>query len=222
MVFVREGRKGNVLEMLEFSCPYGYISHERNSMKKAYEGKIDKYTPLAEDIAARDIKVKIRAIIVSSMGAVHPKSLQALQEVLKCNKTELRKLGERMSEEAIRGSMDIWRETMKGRAAEGTVENVEAEVMEMERLVAEEPNEEGRENDDDDEVDEVDAREEFDGIEEEEEEGVECEAGGTGMEGMEELERMARELKELYPVRTGRTNEEEDEGFIMKQMTNRI
>jgi hypothetical protein len=32
MVFEREGRAGRAMEILEFSCPYGYVSHERDTL----------------------------------------------------------------------------------------------------------------------------------------------------------------------------------------------
>jgi hypothetical protein len=62
MIFKRQGDAGEEInEMLEFSCPYGYISQERNTMKK-------KYAHLAtESRQENGLQVKVGAIIVSSI-----------------------------------------------------------------------------------------------------------------------------------------------------------
>jgi hypothetical protein len=48
------------------------------------------------------------AMIVSSMGAVYLQSLKDLQKILRCSDQEMRKLGRKMSETVIAGSMEIW------------------------------------------------------------------------------------------------------------------
>jgi hypothetical protein len=37
MVFEREGRAGRAMEILEFSCPYGYMSRERHTLATVHE-----------------------------------------------------------------------------------------------------------------------------------------------------------------------------------------
>jgi hypothetical protein len=96
-------------EIIEFSCPYGYISQRRDSLKHAYKEKKRKYAELAKELKTqRGENVRVTAVIVSSMGAVYLPSLKDLQKVLKCSDEELRQLGRKMSETVIAGSMEIW------------------------------------------------------------------------------------------------------------------
>jgi hypothetical protein len=77
----RQGRRdeANVLEMLEFSCSYGCISHERDSLERVYEEKQRKYAERAEELMRpRRGRVQVTAVIVSSMGAVYGPSLKDL------------------------------------------------------------------------------------------------------------------------------------------------
>jgi hypothetical protein len=69
MIFKRRGDAGEEInEMLEFSCLYGYISQERDTMKESYEGKKKKYAQLAtESRQVNGLQVKVGAIIVSSI-----------------------------------------------------------------------------------------------------------------------------------------------------------
>jgi hypothetical protein len=70
----------------------------------------------------------------ASMGAAHLPSLKGLQIILKCNDQELRKLGIRMSEAAIHGSMEIWQRHAR-QAERGTQKEVnellDAEIHNM-------------------------------------------------------------------------------------------
>jgi hypothetical protein len=47
------------------------------------------------------------------MGAVYEKSLKDLEQVLRCRDQEIRKLGYRMSETVILGSLEIWRQNAR-------------------------------------------------------------------------------------------------------------
>jgi hypothetical protein len=142
MVFQRQPRESReeerqVTEILEFSCPYGYISRGLNTLERVYEQKRRKYAELAQELKRlRNEQVHVTAVIVSSMGAVYLPSLRGLQIILKCNDRELRKLGRRMSEAAIMGSMEIWRQYVR-RVERGTQEGgnemVEAEIDDMNR-----------------------------------------------------------------------------------------
>jgi hypothetical protein len=73
------------IEILEFSCPYGYVSHGRNTLEKEYEEKKRKYTELARNLKrlGRE-EVRVTSVIVSSMGAVDDQSLKDPQKVLGC------------------------------------------------------------------------------------------------------------------------------------------
>jgi hypothetical protein len=70
------------------------------------------------------------------MGAVYMPSMKDLQKVLKCNDRELKKLGRRMSETVIVGSMEIWRQTTRNIGA-GTNEEMNR-LIEEEAILAEE------------------------------------------------------------------------------------
>jgi hypothetical protein len=54
MVCEREGRGGRTLEILEFSCQYGYVSHEGEALATASEQKKAKYLQL---LRPRDVKL---------------------------------------------------------------------------------------------------------------------------------------------------------------------
>jgi hypothetical protein len=75
-----------VMEILGFSCPYGYISHGRDSLERTYEEKKRKYAELKN---LRREQVRVTAVIVSSMGARYGPSLTDLQKVLRCNDKEM-------------------------------------------------------------------------------------------------------------------------------------
>jgi hypothetical protein len=116
MFFVRQTREGPVLEIIEFSCPYGYICPERDVMQAIHEQKTRKYERLVTELKAlRQGSVNLTAVIISSMGAVYPRSLRDLQMILGCNDRETRKLGKRMSDAALAGSMRIWFDVMRNR-----------------------------------------------------------------------------------------------------------
>jgi hypothetical protein len=48
-------------------------------------------------------------MIISSLGAVYARSLEAMRSLLLCNDKEIKKIGRRLSEAIIMGSMEIWR-----------------------------------------------------------------------------------------------------------------
>jgi hypothetical protein len=116
MVFERNTGKGDVTEILEFSCPYGHMSHDQDTLGAVYTHKTAKHQQLANEVGAlKHQPVRITAVVVSSMGAVDAPSLRGLEKVLGCNKRDLRILGRRMSEAAIWGSMRIWRQVVQSR-----------------------------------------------------------------------------------------------------------
>jgi hypothetical protein len=115
---VREGSEGedhrNIIEIVEISCPYGYIAHNQDTLKKTYETKKTKYAELARTLRTQQHKeVRVTAVIVSSMGAVYGPSIKDLQKVLRCNDQEMKKLARKMSETVILGSMEIWRDNVR-------------------------------------------------------------------------------------------------------------
>jgi hypothetical protein len=132
------------MEILEFSCPYGYVSHGRNTLERVYEEKRNKYMELARNLKKiRGGQVRVTAIIVSSLGAVYERSLKDLQMVLGCTDKEIGKLGRKMSEAAILGSMEIWRQNAReirggtmqevDTLIEEEVEQLDQEALESER-----------------------------------------------------------------------------------------
>jgi hypothetical protein len=137
----RETDDTKMMEIIEFSCPYGYIAHGRNKLEQVYEEKQRKYEELRNEISRlREEHVRVTVVIVSSMGAVHKPSLKDLQKVLKCNDRELQKLGQQMSESVILGSMEIWRQNARQRVTERE-EGIEEGAMpdEGERMIQREP-----------------------------------------------------------------------------------
>jgi hypothetical protein len=73
-----------------------------------------KYEELARVLRTeRQEKVRVTAVIVSSMGAVYEPSMKDLQKVLRCNDQEMKTLARHMSEIVILGSMEIWRSNVK-------------------------------------------------------------------------------------------------------------
>jgi hypothetical protein len=110
----REGNR-EITEIIEFSCPYGYHTREGDKLELVFEQKHRKYAQLAREISeATHQRVRVTVVIVSSLGAIYLPSLKELHKVLKCGDTDLRRLGRKMSEAVIRGSMEIWREYAKG------------------------------------------------------------------------------------------------------------
>jgi hypothetical protein len=108
------------MELIEFTCPYGYIKQpdehgiRKNSMQLAFNKKHTKYAQLAEEIRAKaGIPTRVTVIVVSSLGAVYRESLKELGLLLGCTKQVLRKLGKKMSHIVINGSMQLWREYAK-------------------------------------------------------------------------------------------------------------
>jgi hypothetical protein len=145
MVFEREGRAGRVMEILKFSCPYGYVSHERDTLATVCEQKKAKYSDLASALRKlRQQPVNVTAIIVSSMGAVSSQLLKELRKILGYSSREMQKLGKRMSDAAITGSFKIWRKCAQ-RTERGPIgEGEEGVIIEQERREAMEAGENER------------------------------------------------------------------------------
>jgi hypothetical protein len=109
-VFTRRENQREVIEIIEFSCSYGYMTQGENALKRVFEQKQRKYRQLAQELSnLRHERVRVTAVIVSSLGAVYMQSLKDLHTVSRCDDRQLKKLGWRMSEAVIRGSMEIWR-----------------------------------------------------------------------------------------------------------------
>jgi hypothetical protein len=116
MGFERQTRRGKVLEILEFSCPYGYSSHDEDTLRTVYTRQTEKYQELARELRRiRHQPVNVTAMIVSSMGAVYGPSLKLLGTILGCSDREIRRLGQRMSDPVTMGSLKMWHETMRNR-----------------------------------------------------------------------------------------------------------
>jgi hypothetical protein len=111
LVFRRRENQREVIEIIEFSCPYGDMTQRENAMKRVFEQKQRKDRQLAQELSKlRHEGVRVTAVIVSSLGAVYIQSLKDFHTVLRCDDRQLKKLGRRMSEAVIRGSMEIWRQ----------------------------------------------------------------------------------------------------------------
>jgi hypothetical protein len=134
--FVRKSGNITYTELIDISCPYGRMIYGDSSLENAYGAKISKYSRLADELRQkRQFYTNITPIIVSSLGAVYPKSLTALQTMLKCSDKDIHVIGQRMSEAAIAGSFDVWRRYMEGRPHPGDTE--EGRVLDLERAISE-------------------------------------------------------------------------------------
>jgi hypothetical protein len=91
------------------SCPYGRISYGTNMMEKVCLGNKEKYGISAQETSnIREMHVNIFPIIISPLGAVHARSLEALQNVKLCDDKAMKKIENPLSEAAIARSMEIW------------------------------------------------------------------------------------------------------------------
>jgi hypothetical protein len=97
------------IEILEFSCPYGRIAHERDTLEFPYHQKKTKSAEFAKAISEIEQKeVRVTAVRISSMGEMYEPSLNDLQQVLKWSDHEIRKIGKHRSETVMKGSLEIW------------------------------------------------------------------------------------------------------------------
>jgi hypothetical protein len=69
--------------LIDISCPCGRVSYGANTLDKVSIDKKEKYSKLAQETNNnREMYVEIIPIIVSSLRAVHPRSLEALRNLL--------------------------------------------------------------------------------------------------------------------------------------------
>jgi hypothetical protein len=173
IVFEREGKGGRVTEILEFSSPYGYMSHGGDILEIVSEQHTAKSSDLGEALnTLRQQPLNVTAVRVSLMGAVYPQSLKELRKILGRSRRETQKLGRRMSDAAIPGPFKIWCQYAEKMKREPTDQADEEAVIRQERR---------------------------DAIEFDENEGEE-EAEGIAKSG-ENLEEAAREKKRRNEVR---------------------
>jgi hypothetical protein len=126
IAFRRRENQLQVWEIVESSCPYGYINQDGNTLEHGFQQKMQNYARLAQEIMdITHIRARVSAIIVSYLGAVHLPSLRQLNGILKCDDRKLRKLGRRMSESVMSGSIEILRQFT--REMEWNQGNAEAE-----------------------------------------------------------------------------------------------
>jgi hypothetical protein len=150
MIFIQRVGEDQVVEIVEFTCPYGYMSRGRMTLERAYEQKRHKYEALARNIRrVTQKRVRITAVVVSSMGAVYEKSLDDLCRMLDItDKKERDRLGRRMSEEAILGSYEIWRKYIHedARTVAEFNEDTAAMIQEEQEMAEAEPTIPGEED----------------------------------------------------------------------------
>jgi hypothetical protein len=119
LVFQSEIEGVRRMEIMEFSCPYGWVHTGENGeiinfMQETFMKKHRKYAKLAKEVGRiLSIPTRVTVIIISSLGAVYLPSLMEIQKLTRCDKKALRKLGRKMSETVIMGSMKLWREYTK-------------------------------------------------------------------------------------------------------------
>jgi hypothetical protein len=92
--FIRRDRNRDILEILEFSSPFGYLQDGECTLKRTFEYKANKYQPLAEEVTSKTRMLsRVHPIIISSLGAVYKESLSCLKAILRCSDKDLAKLG---------------------------------------------------------------------------------------------------------------------------------
>jgi hypothetical protein len=158
--FIASERGEQFTVLIDISCPFGRISYRDNTLDKVSLDKRAKYKELASELRRiRGMKVAIIPVIVSSLGAVHGKTLELLDQLLKDNVRETKVLGKRLSEAAIMGSFRLWRRYMENRMRTEDQRN-EPEVVRREaRLAREEQDREDIEQEQEQEEGEEEVRE---------------------------------------------------------------
>jgi hypothetical protein len=69
MRFERQGKRGKVMQILEFVPPYGYESHGINTLERFYGQKGTTDVELAKELGRlRNHQVNVAAAVVSSIG----------------------------------------------------------------------------------------------------------------------------------------------------------
>ena len=103
--------ENDVLNIIEVSVPYGELKDVEgtptNSLESTFNHKIEKYSPLAQQCCTQfECEVKLKAIIVSSLGAIPKCTHDAITEMF--DKTRVKKIEEGLSYDAIIGSAVIF------------------------------------------------------------------------------------------------------------------
>jgi hypothetical protein len=111
VAFERQEGSRRIFEVIEFSCQYNDIMREAGILKHVFGQRRRKYAKLMRELSqVIQQRVPLPVIIVPSLGAVYLPSLKQPSAVPKCHDRRWRKLGRRMSERVIRGSMESRRQ----------------------------------------------------------------------------------------------------------------
>ena len=84
----------NELYIVEISCPYGNMTkddegNEINSLDKVYKQKVEKYANLVNECREKfDRRTKLIIVIVSSLGAIHKRSIAGIKKLLRLKKNK--------------------------------------------------------------------------------------------------------------------------------------
>jgi hypothetical protein len=108
---VVQNQAARKLHIFEFACPFARVAKNGDSLQLAYDHKQKKYEKLYNLAKERFIgwDVQLVTVIVSSLGAVFQTSLKRLTSVLELSPTQTVRIGQRLSDAAICGSLAIWR-----------------------------------------------------------------------------------------------------------------
>ena len=113
----------NRIIIIDATCPYGGSlfprenhnedRNARSSLRKAFQTKMTKYTPLKQSLEARHGQTsEILPVVVSSLGAVYKGTTSEIARQFHLPKKKENKLLRRLSRTAIEGSYRIWKELM--------------------------------------------------------------------------------------------------------------
>jgi hypothetical protein len=102
------GNEERIIEMIEFSCPYGYISRGQDTLKRVYEEKKRKYQRLAMNLKQRRrSEVRITAVVVSIMGGSLQSITERFTESARMHRPETAKAREEDVRNSNHGSIEI-------------------------------------------------------------------------------------------------------------------
>ena len=102
------------IHIIEFSCPYDHLKEDgTETMEKTYQDKVNKYKDLVVHCRQQfNMEADLSVIIVSSLGAVHSKSIKEIKKLLdlkgKSQKRKVNSLLKRMSIASCIGSFFIY------------------------------------------------------------------------------------------------------------------
>jgi hypothetical protein len=101
-------------QLVEVTCPWAWIDHDGETLEKAYKKKVGKFDQLRREIkeVCPRIEVIQSTIVVGATGAFVKKSQAEFARVTKLKGILLARASRDVVDAAIRGSFDIFTDSM--------------------------------------------------------------------------------------------------------------